>query len=160
MSEEIRNVFVPHIHKDDEGIRKIKDLAARHGLTLRDSSITSDKPNNARSEEYIKRQILAPHIKWAGTLAVYVTPDTHKSPWVNWEIQYAHRAGKRIVGIWAWGAKGCAVPETLERYGHAMVGWNGENIVDAITGKSDPWYQQDGSLPERRDIPRHSCGRR
>lgn len=38
-------------------------------------------------------------------MAVYVSPDTWTSGWVNWEIERAHKLGKRIIGIWQYGAK-------------------------------------------------------
>lgn len=60
---------------------------------------------------YIKWQILNPRIKWASTLAVYVSLDTWESEWVNWEIERAHKLGKRIIGIWQYGAKDCKMPE-------------------------------------------------
>ena len=157
MPDRIRNGFISHIHEDDAGIAKLKSLLENQGMTLRDSSITSDKPNDAHNEDYIKYGILAPQIQWAGTLIVYVSPDTRKSRWVDWEIEYAHKQGKRIVGVWEWGAKGCGLPEALDKYGDAVVGWNGESIADAIVGKSNQWYRQDGSRWARRDVKRYSC---
>ena len=158
MADDTRNVFISHIHEDDEGLTRIKDLTQKHGMTLRDSSITADKPNSARNPDYIKSQILAPHIKWAGVLVVYVSPDTKDSDWVDWEIEYAHRRGKRIVGVWEWGSKDCELPEALDRYGDAVVGWHGESVIDAINGDSDGWFNRDGTSRDRRPIPRHSCG--
>jgi hypothetical protein len=157
MPKQIKNVFISHIHEDDEGINKIKSLASRHGMIVRNDSVTSDSPNSAEAENYIKYQILAPRIDWASVLVVYVSPDTKHSWWVNWEIEYAHRQGKRIVGVWAHGAKDCELPKALEDYADAIVGWNGESIIDAINGESDEWYKQDGSEQEYRIIKRHSC---
>ena len=157
MSGKNKNVFVSHIHEDDEGLTKLKDLVAKHGLPMRDSSITSDKPNRAKNEDYIKQEILNPRIKWAGTLVVYVSQDTWESEWVNWEIERAHELEKRIVGIWEYGARDCKIPEALEKYGDAMVGWNGENIIDAITGESDDWYKPTGQISDYRSIRRYGC---
>ena len=39
--------------------------------------------------------ILAPQIDWAGTFIVYITPKTKGSAWVDWEIEYAAKQGKR-----------------------------------------------------------------
>lgn len=157
MSNQIKNIFIPHIHEDDDGLPKLKDLADRHGIQLRDYSITSENPNRAKNEDYIKWEILNPRIEQAGTLVVYVSPDTWESKWVNWEIERAHELGKRIVGIWQYGAKDCKIPEALEKYGDAMVGWNGENIIDAITGKSNAWYEQAGGTKDYRSIRRYGC---
>lgn len=157
MSDEIKNVFISHIHEDDEDLPKLKDLAAERGVKIRDFSITSDKPNRAKSEGYIKWEILNPQIKGAGTLVVYVSRDTWKSEWVNWEIERAHKLEKRVVGVWEYGAKDCKIPEALEKYADAMVGWNGGSIVDAITGKSDDWYKPTGEIGDYRDIRRYGC---
>lgn len=157
MATDIKNAFISHIHEDDAGLRDLKDLVAKHGLNVRDSSITSENPNKAKDPDYIKQQILAPQIEWASTLVVYVSPDTKHSEWVNWEIEYANKLGKRIVGVWEQGANQCEVPEALERYADAMVGWHGESIVDAITGASNAWYEPEGKLRDYRPIKRYSC---
>ena len=157
MPEQIRNVFISHIHEDDGGINQIQNLAGRHGMIVRNGSVTSDRPNSAEAENYIKYQILAPRIDWASVLVVYVSPETRHSWWVNWEIEYAHRQGKRIVGVWERGARDCELPQVLEDYADAIVGWNGESIIDAINGESDEWHQPDGSEQEYRVIRRHSC---
>ncbi len=157
MAGDIKNVFISHVHEDDEGLGDLKDLVAQHGLEIRDSSITSEKPNAAKDPDYIKQQILGPQIEWASTLVVYVSSDTKSSPWVDWEIEYANKLGKRIVGVWEHGANQCQIPDALERYGDALVGWHGESIVDAITGKSNGWYSREGKLREYRPIKRYAC---
>ena len=121
MPDDIKNVFISHIHEDDDGLAKVKDLASRAGLTLRDASINSTNPNDANHPDYIKSSILAPQIRWASTLLVYVTPKTKDSEWVNWEIEYAEKQGKRIVGIYAHGANECDIPEALEKYAETCV---------------------------------------
>lgn len=67
MVDHIKNVFVSHVHEDDAGLTKLKALLQKNGMTIRDSSINSSNPNNAKSPEYIKNEILAPQINWAGT---------------------------------------------------------------------------------------------
>ena len=132
--QQIRNVFIPHTHEDDEGVKRLKSLLELHGMTCRNGSITLDKFNGAQNEDYIKYQILAPRIRWAGAIVVYVSPDTQYSKYVNWEIEYAHKQGKRIVGVWEWGERGCDLPDALDRYADAIVGWNGDHIIEAIEG--------------------------
>ena len=157
MTNQIRNVFISHRHEDDDGLKDLKSLMARHGITARDYSITTDNPNNAHNEEYIKYQILSPRIRQAGCLVVYVSEKTRHSEWVDWEIEHARRLGKRIVGVWARGDRNCELPEALQRHADAVVGWNGESIVDAITGDADTWYNPDGTQQAYRNITRYSC---
>ena len=44
MSDDIRNVFISHIHEDDEGVAKIKGIAEKQGITVRNGSVTADRP--------------------------------------------------------------------------------------------------------------------
>ena len=157
MTQELRNVFISHVHEDDEGLPRLKDLVARHGMICRDGSITTGKFNAASNEEYIKYGILKPRIEWASVLVVYISPETKNSDWVNWEIECAHREGKRIVGVWEWGAKGCELPAALDRYADAVVGWNGESIIDAVNGNSNEWRESDGAERDYRRIKRYAC---
>ena len=157
MAKQIKNVFISHKHEDDDGLKGLKSLVEQHGMTWRDYSITADNPNNAHNEDYIKSKILAPRIRQSGCLAVYISEKTKNSDWVEWEIEYAHKQEKRIIGVWERGERDCEMPEALKRYGHAVVGWNGESIIDAINGKSNTWYNQDGSNSSYRNIDRHSC---
>jgi MTH538 TIR-like domain (DUF1863) len=157
MADQTKNVFISHVHEDDAGLGKIKDLLAKNGMNIRDSSINSSNPNNAKSPEYIKSNILAPQIKWAGTLLVYVSPQTKNSEWVNWEIEHAHSEGKRIVGVWEHGAKDCDLPEALNNYADAVVGWHGNSIIDAINGTSGVWENPDGGTCDARPLKRHPC---
>jgi hypothetical protein len=157
MAGDIKNVFISHIHEDDEGLGKLKELMKKNGMVIRDYSINSDNPNNARSEEYIKSQILAPRIDQSSVLVVYITPDCKDSDYVAWEIEYAAQHDKRIVGVWALGEAGCDVPTELDDYCDAIVGWNGDRIVDAINGEFDGYEAPDGSSGSKRSIKRHPC---
>ena len=153
---ETKNVFVSHVHKDDHGLKKLKDLLSPKGIQIRDSSIHTGKFNNAKDENYIKSQILAPAINWAGVFICYVSPQTKDSEWVNWEIEYAAKQGKRIVGVWEHGEKECELPTSLQEYGDALVGWNGDAIIDAINGQ-DQWGNPDGGPCPTVPLKRHPC---
>jgi hypothetical protein len=157
MPNSTKNVFISHIHEDDEGLGKLKSLLKKHGMDIRDGSINSEKPNNATSPDYIKSQILAPKIDWASTMIVYITPDTKNSEWVNWEIERAFQKGKTIVGVWEHGSKGCDIPDALEKYGDAVVGWDGGNIINAVNGEYSGFNNPDGSPCDPQPIKRHAC---
>ena len=157
MAAKTKNIFISHIHEDDEGLAKLKTLLHKSGIAVRDYSINADNPNNAHSENYIKSEILGPRIRQSGALVVYISPATKDSEYVNWEIEYAAKHDKRIVGVWAHGDQGCEVPEALDRYADAVVGWTGDSIIDAINGKVDGWYDSEGRARTLRPIARYSC---
>ncbi len=158
MAAKTKNIFISHIHEDDEGLAKLKTLLHKSGIAVQDYSINADNPNNAHSENYIKSEILGPRIRQSGALVVYISSATKGSDYVNWEIEYAAKHDKRIVGVWAHGERGCKVPEALDRYADAVVGWTGDSITDAIDGKIDGWYDPQGGPRTLRPIARYSCG--
>lgn len=159
MNEDVKNVFIIHVHEDDSGLADLKQLIEKGGLTVRDSSINSSNPNAAKDPDYIKSQILAPRIQWASVALVYITPKTKESEWINWEIEYAEKCDKRIVGVYAHGANECDVPEALDKYADDVRGWQSDGIVEAILGKTNEWHRPSGELRELRPIKRYDCGK-
>jgi len=152
-----KNVFISHYNKDDEHIGKLKSLLEKRGYTLKNSSIDSTKPNQASNPDYI-RKLLRDRISWAGTFVVLIGPRTHTREWVNWEIEQAAKQGKSIVGIFTNGASNSDVPESFERLGNALVGWNTDRIIDAINGKIKNWENPDGTERESTwSIARGTC---
>jgi hypothetical protein len=156
MGAQKKNVFISHIHEDDVGLKKVKDLLKNAGMDISDYSINSSNPNNANAENYIKYEILSPRINACSVLLVYITPDTKNSSYVNWEIEHANYLGKRIVGVWANGDHGCDLPEALADYADAVVGWRSEKLLDAINGE-DSWEGPDGQPSSPAQIKRYSC---
>lgn len=157
---DIKNVFISHIHEDDSLLSDLKDLISRAGMEVRDASITDEKPNDAKNEQYIKYQILAPKIDWASTLVVLISHNTAYSDYVNWEIKYAIEHGKRVVGVFVQGATDADIPEELGKIGDAViVGWQKERIVDAINGDIAEWDNPETGEPREPEwrIKRYSC---
>ncbi len=157
---DIRNVFISHVHEDDAMVPNLKQLIERAGTVVRNGSVTSDRPNDAQNVEYIKREILKPRIEWASTLVVLITHDTADSWWVNWEIHYAVQLGKRVVGVFAQGATDADVPEELGKCGDAaIVGWQGNRVIDAINGDIAEWDDPQSGKPREPEwrIQRYRC---
>lgn len=151
------NVFISHRHEDDAGVGDLKDLLKRHQVNVRDSSVTSATPNNAKDPDYIK-SLLGARIRWAGKIIVLITPDTKNHHWVDWEIEYANKqpGDKRIIGVWAPGATNCEIPAPLELYADAVVSWDGAKIIEALNG-ADNWERPDGSPRDIQHIQRIRC---
>jgi len=157
---DIRNVFISHVHEDDSLLSDLKNLISRAGMEVRDASITDEKPNLASNEQYIKYQILAPKIDWASTLVVLISHDTAYSDYVNWEIKYAVEHGKRVVGVFVQGATDADIPEELGKIGDAaIVGWQGNRVVDAINGDIAEWDDPQSGKPRDPEwrIQRYKC---
>lgn len=148
-----RHVFISHHHEDDEHVGKLTSMLSRSGYDIRNSSIRAKPANQRRlergevSDETIRR-LLRMKISWAGTVVVLIGKETHQRQWVNWEIEQAHKQGKRIVGIYTRGGSAADVPAALEEYGSGLVGWQAEAIMRAIDGEETAFENPDGTPRE------------
>jgi hypothetical protein len=79
---------------------------------------------------------------------------------VNWEIKHAIEQGKNVVGVYAQGATDADIPEELGKHAAAIVGWQGDRVVDAINGKIAGWDDPATGNPRTSGewtITRYSC---
>lgn len=149
-SESRRHLFISHHHRDDAMVDKFTRLLGSKGWDVRNSSIRAKPANQERidkgmvKDSTIKR-LLQMKISWASTVVVLIGQQTHKRPWVNWEIDQANAQGKRIVGVFEQGGKDTDIPESLEKYASAIVGWNADSIQKAVDGGENTFENTDGS---------------
>jgi MTH538 TIR-like domain (DUF1863) len=153
-----RHVFISHHHADDAEVDKLTSLLSRAGYDIRNSSIRAKPANQERLDKGLVRpeviqRLLRRKISWAGKVVVLVGKDTHNRKWVDWEIKQAHKQGKRIVGVYARGGADADLPDSLEKYASAIVGWNSGCIMDAIDGTENPFENPDCTPRQPTHVP-------
>lgn len=155
MPDIIKNVFISHHHKDDASVDGIAAMVAGKGYQLRNSSIRVKPENQKRldqkkvSDETIKR-LLRMKMRWASQVIVVIGKETHKRPWVNWEIETAWKLGKPVIGVYENGLKGeVEIPENLKKYSTSIVGWRSDSVISALEGNSQ-FENPDGTPSPRR----------
>ena len=146
-----KNVFISHHHGGDRHVDSFQGMLGRGDYHVRNSSVRMKPANERRvkegrvSDKTIKR-LLRMKMRWASTVVVLIGSKTHTRPWVNWEIEQAHKLGKRIVGVYLHGGTAADVPTALNDYGQAIVAWNTKSIVDAIEGRNNRFENPAGEL--------------
>ena len=151
------NLFVSHSGKDEKKIDAFKRLMEKKGYDFRDSSIRESEPNRAHNEEYIKNEILKPAINWAGTMVVLIGKDTHNREWVDWEIEYAIKKGKKIIGVYLPSETEAILPPMLTKFGYSCVGWNADKIDNAIKNTDAIWEDENGNRIVPNTLNRGTC---
>ncbi len=79
---------------------------------------------------------LRDQIRPADVMLVLAGMYTAHSGWMDWEMEFARRIGKSIIGIKPWG--NVQLPAIVQRNADEIVGWNTESIVGAIRHYSPP----------------------
>ncbi len=141
-----KNLFFSYYYRNtDEYNSILKMLEERNYFDYKNSSL--DEDSDAENEEYIK-SLIRPKIDWAGTVLVLIGSGTSTRKYVNYEIWYAAKNGKRIVGVYLSGQSSSRIPSELrtlydDEYSElALVRWNTESIVAAIRG-ANSWDEGD-----------------
>lgn len=141
-----RHVFVSHHHADDAHVDKFSKLLAGKNYEIRNSSIRAKPANQDRldrglvSDNTIKR-LLRMKMRWASTVVVLIGKKTHQRRWVDWEIQLAKQLGKKIIGVYTYGADKGDLPEALDDYATTIRNWNAASVIDAIEGNGDNLFK-------------------
>ena len=141
----VKNIFISHYHKDDANVQQLKKRLKKIGYDVRNSSVDSTKYQNIKpSTKFIQRH-LSRCVRWSGTFICLIGEKTHSRPWVNYEINQAHKFGKKIVGIYKHGCSdNVELPKALKKYSNSIIGWNSlDKLGNVLDGK--PLYESPSS---------------
>lgn len=142
-----KNVFISHYNKDDKHVHRLIDRLNEKGYKIRNGSIDRAKYRPYKVSDALIARHLRAGINWAGTFICLIGKDTHTRPWVNYEIEQAHKQGKNIVGIYVHGcANDVELPEAYKKYGGSPIGWNSlDKLGDILDRKTLPPENPDSS---------------
>lgn len=121
-------VFICHDWEySDEYYRICDFLDTAPNFRWQDLSVPAHDPldTNAMLEKSLRDQI-----RPADVMLVLAGMYTARSGWMDWEMQFARRIGKAIIGVRPWG--NIRLPVIVQQNAAEIVGWNRSTIVDAI----------------------------
>jgi len=73
---------------------------------------------------------LRDQIRPADVMLVLAGMYTARSRWMDWEMAFARRIGRHIIGVKPWG--NVQLPVVVQNSADEIIGWNTESIVNAI----------------------------
>lgn len=79
---------------------------------------------------------LRDQIRPADVLLVLAGMYTARSQWMDWEMAFARRVGKSIIGVRPWG--NVQLPVVVQNNADKIVGWNSDSIVNAMQSGGTP----------------------
>lgn len=132
-----RKVFISFVHTDKTKVDLFRGQAKNDNSDLDFIDMSLQVPFNSENAEYIKRGIRE-RIKQSSVTVVFVSEDTHKSDWVNWEINESLRLGKGVVVV-NTGDPSTRMPSgAIENKDKVrIVPWKHQDLMNAINERAE-----------------------
>jgi hypothetical protein len=105
-----KNVFLSFAYEDMNEVNLLRGQAKNENSNIEFNDWSVREPYSSSRADYIKQRI-GERISQSSVTVVYVSTDTAKSEWVNWEIQESLRRNKKVVAV----HKGDSAPNVLPK---------------------------------------------
>lgn len=118
--EHTRNVFISFHTEDEYAVNLLRSQAKddRFDVQFRDYSIK--KPFDEKWKTQAKEVI-----SHTSVMIVMIGPNTANREAVNWEIQQAHKMGKKVIGIRIHSSQSHKIPEDMRKNNDPVIPWKG-----------------------------------
>lgn len=131
-----RHVFISFAFEDEDEINLLRGQAKNDKTELEFDDFSLKDAIKSNNEDYIKQKIRE-RIDRVSVTAVYLTKDSAKSKWVEWEIAESLKRGKGVIGVYKGDAPPSQLPAAFKEYGLATVKWAHQELMQAINKASD-----------------------
>ena len=93
-----RNVFISFAADDMDEVNLLRGQAKNDNSDIEFNDHSVRAPYDSEQAEYIKRKI-TDRISRSSTTVVYLSKNTAKSQWVEWEVKKSQELGKRVIAV-------------------------------------------------------------
>lgn len=126
-----RHVFISFAYEDIDEVNLLRGQAKndKTGLEFDDHSVK--EAFNSDNADYIKRQIRGKIDKCSVSI-VYLSDNSAKSDWVNWEIEESFKRGKGVIGVHKGESPPRNLPKEFTKNNCKTVKWSHEELSKAI----------------------------
>jgi hypothetical protein len=124
---EMKRVFFSFAAEDVQQVRGLRLLAANpnYELDFYDESVRV--PFDSENADYIKRKIRE-KINRASVTVCLISEETHKSGWVDWELEESDKKGNTIIAMALKGVTQAVLPKLVKQKGLAFHAWDPEAL--------------------------------
>jgi hypothetical protein len=120
-------VFISHVWDYGADYYRIVEFL-NEAPNLYWENLSVPKHNPVTSEELEKE--LRNQMRPADVFIILAGMYAAHSDWIDFELQFARRIGRPIIGVRPWGAE--RMPTAIQNAAIEIVGWNGGSVVSAI----------------------------
>jgi len=126
-------VFISHVWRySDDYWRVVQFLNEARHFNWSNLSVPAHDPVTTPELEYELRNQMRP----ADVFLIIAGMYANHSEWIDFELQFARRIGRPVIGIRKWGSE--RIPLAIQNAAVEIVGWNGTSIVNAVRRNALP----------------------
>jgi hypothetical protein len=131
MPFEKKRVFLSFAAEDREQVQGLRLLAANpnYDLEFYDESVRS--PIESTNPEYIKR-VIRDKISRTSVTVCLISEHTHKSQWVEWELEESHTKDHKIIAMALKGISQAHLPPLIKKLAVRFWNWDPEYLNKLI----------------------------
>ena len=120
-------LFISHAwHRSEHYSRVVFWLRSTPNFRWENLSVPEHDPIYGSDLEYELRNQMRP----ADAFVILAGMYANHSYWIDFELSFARRIGRPIIGVRPWGAE--RLPIAIQNAARKIVGWNGNSIVSAV----------------------------
>ena len=124
------NLFISHAWKYSEDYDRLVNLLnGAPNFKWKNYSVPVDDPLSGGSKKKLANEIIK-QIRLASAVLIISGMYVSYRDWIKFEIDYADKFDKPIIGIQPWGSSN--VPSQVRESAWEIVGWNTQSIVSAV----------------------------
>jgi len=117
-----RNTFLSFSHDDIDEVNLLRAHAKNEKSEIEFIDRSVREPINSEREEYIKQKITE-KIRQCSQTVVYITNETHKSKWVDWEVKKSLELGKSVLAVHKGDSAPSRLPSCIKDNDIKVVSW-------------------------------------
>ena len=125
------HVFISFAVEDEAEVNLLRGQAKNEKTELDFDDFSLKDAIKSKNDDYIKQRIRE-RIDRASVTLVYLTPDSAKSKWVDWEISESLKRGKSVLGVHKGDTAPAILPTSFLENKLKVVKWSHDEIMKAI----------------------------
>lgn len=127
-----KRIFLSFIAEDEQQVSGLRLLAASPKyayLEFYDESVRV--PYDSSNAEYVKTKIRAKINRTSVTVCL-ISPDTHSSKWVDWELEESQKKGNQIIAMALKGVDNAVLPTLIRELKLTFHAWDPSTLMVLI----------------------------
>lgn len=124
-----KNVFISFAYEDIDEVNLLRGQAKNEKSPLEFNDWSVPEEFDSERATYVKQKI-SERINQSSLTVAYLSEQTTKSKWVEWEIEESIRKGKTVIGVYKGVSPPVSLPNAIKKHGIKIVPWS--KLTDSI----------------------------